>query len=67
MIVQEAFLFVKLIAMIMAQYSQIQRTHPDHFVYDIDKGFLIFHIRLDLQLNTYLAKINEIDDPNNFL
>ena len=49
-----------------AQYSQIQLTHPDHFVSDIDKGFLTFHIRLDLQLNTDLAKLNEIDDPNNY-
>lgn len=34
------------------QYSQISLTHPDHFISDIDKGFLTFHIKLDLQLNT---------------
>ena len=48
------------------QYSQISLTHPDHFISDIDKGFLTFHIKLDLQLNTDLAKLQEINDPNNF-
>ncbi len=47
------------------QYSQISLTHPDHFISDIDKGFLTFHIKLDLQLNTDLAKLQEINDPNN--
>ena len=48
------------------QYSQISLTHPDHFVSDVDKGFLTFHIKLDLQLNTDLSKLQQIQDPNNF-
>ena len=40
-------------------------THPDHFVSDIDKGFLTFHVKLDLSLNTDMTKLNQIDDPNN--
>ena len=48
------------------QYSQISLTHPDHFISDVDKGFLTFHVKLDLQLNTDLAKLQQIDDPNNF-
>ncbi len=48
------------------QYSQISLTHPDHFISDIDKGFLTFHVKLDLQLNTDLSKLQQIDDPNNF-
>ena len=47
------------------QYSQISLTHPDHFVSDIDKGFLTFHVKLDLSLNTDMSKLNAIDDPNN--
>ena len=45
-------------------YSQISLTHPDHFVSDIDKGFLTFHVKLDLQLNTDLSKLQQIDDTN---
>lgn len=30
------------------QYLQISLTLPDHFVSDINKGFLTFHIKLDL-------------------
>ena len=48
------------------QYSQISLTHPDHFISDVDKGFLTFHVKLDLQLNTDLSKLQQIDDPNNF-
>ena len=48
------------------QYSQISLTHPDHFVSDVDKGFLTFHVQLDLQLNTDLAQLQQIDDPNHF-
>ena len=48
------------------QYSAISLTHPDHFISDVDKGFLTFHVKLDLQLNTDLSKLGEIDDPNNF-
>lgn len=47
------------------QYSQISLTHPDHFVSDVDKGFLTFHVKLDLSLNTDMSKLNQIDDPNN--
>ena len=47
------------------QYSQISLTHPDHFISDVDKGFLTFHIRLDLQLNTDTAKLRLIEDPDN--
>ncbi len=47
------------------QYSQISLTHPDHFISDIDKGFLTFHVKLDLSLNTDMSKLNEINDPNN--
>ena len=48
------------------QYSSINLTHPDHFISDVDKGFLTFHVKLDLQLNTDLSKLASIDDPNNF-
>ena len=48
------------------QYSAINLTHPDHFISDVDKGFLTFHVKLDLQLNTDLSKLASIDDPNNF-
>ena len=48
------------------QYSQISLTHPDHFISDVDKGFLTFHVKLDLQLNTDLSELQKIDDPNNF-
>ena len=48
------------------QYSQISLTHPDHFISDVDKGFLTFHVRLDLQLNTDLSKLQSIEDPQNF-
>ena len=48
------------------QYSAINLTHPDHFISDVDKGFLTFHVKLDLQLNTDLSKLGKIDDPNNF-
>ncbi len=48
------------------QYSQISLTHPDHFISDVDKGFLTFNVKLDLQLNTDLSKLQQIDDPNNF-
>ena len=47
------------------QYSQISLTHPDHFISDVDKGFLTFHIRLDLQLNTDLSKLRTIEDSDN--
>ena len=47
------------------QYSQISLTHPDHFISDVDKGFLTFHIKLDLQLNTDTAKLQLIEDPDN--
>lgn len=47
------------------QYSQISLTHPDHFISDVDKGFLTFHVKLDLQLNTDLSELQKIDDPNN--
>ena len=48
------------------QYSSINLTHPDHFISDVDKGFLTFHVKLDLQLNTDLSKLTNLDDPNNF-
>lgn len=48
------------------QYSQISLTHPDHFISDVDKGFLTFHVKLDLQLNTDLSELQKIEDPNNF-
>ena len=47
------------------QYSQISLTHPDHFISDVDKGYLTFHIKLDLSLNTDMTQLNKIDDPNN--
>ena len=48
------------------QYSQISLTHPDHFISDVDKGFLTFHVKLDLQLNTDLDKLRTIEDPQHF-
>ena len=48
------------------QYSQISLTHPDHFISDVDKGFLTFHVKLDLQLNTDLSKLRSIEDPQHF-
>ena len=47
------------------QYSQISLTHPDHFISDIDKGFLTFHVKLNLQLSTDIAKLKAIEDPEN--
>ena len=48
------------------QYTQINLTHPDHFISDVDKGFITFRVKLDLKLNTDLSKLKQIDDPNNF-
>ena len=47
------------------QYSQISLTHPDHFISDVDKGFLTFHVKLNLQLSTDLAKLKAIEGPEN--
>ncbi len=34
------------------QYSQINLTHPDHFISDVDKGFITAHVKQTLKLNT---------------
>ena len=47
------------------QYAQLPLTHPDHFISDVDKGFITFHVKLDLQLTTDLSELQKIDDPNN--
>lgn len=45
-------------------YSQISLMHPDHFVSDIDKGFLTFHAKLVFSLNTDMSKMKQIDEIN---
>lgn len=47
------------------KYSQISITHSNHFIGDVDKGFLIFHAKLNLQLSIDIEKLQTIEDTKN--
>ena len=49
------------------QPSQINLTHSDHFISDVDKGFISAHIKQILKLSTNTEWKNNVHDPANIL
>ena len=49
------------------QPSQINLTHSDHFISDVDKGFINAHIKQTLKLNTNTEWKSQVYDYGNIL
>ena len=49
------------------QPSQINLTHSDHFISDIDKGFINAHVKEILELHTNTEWKNQVYDYGNIL